>query len=480
MCIDQENLAERNFHVQLMGRIYDHASSTIVWLGVPSSDRTEIRAMDFIKEIVTMSKRIPAEKLAQSLLNPECEHRWHTLLRMCRHSYWSRTWIIQEFVRAPSIEVICGNASIAWNQFEVLLDLLSREPYLSHRTITPLFRTRPARLTSRRQMGRTDTLYELLLEFHDSQCKERRDKVYGILGLASDCVRQSDDLPESIKADYKKHIVEVYFDTVVCMKDSLGDGSLIPSAANLARRALLLTQADFASYVSSQSLQLPLVPVFTIRSGYTSTVQNLGSWTSVSSLRQLLNQTDWGDFVGYEVKGSARPNYVRRSSRITHSTLPDDLIQNVINAAETEDLNCLYNYSCTGQLHIPFENMFHHEADRRLFENEKMLKPPIFLEQCATTGNLRVGFACTNTRNGDRVLQFPGLDCALIVRQIGFETRLIGKAVLVKHCQSVDEYSIDRVCESSNWISACPKVSGGEVLEIETDALSLPDLLSRG
>ena len=51
LCIDQRNLEERNFHVQLMARIYEEALAGLVWLGNPSAGRWEARAMGFVVEM---------------------------------------------------------------------------------------------------------------------------------------------------------------------------------------------------------------------------------------------------------------------------------------------------------------------------------------------------------------------------------------------------------------------------------------------
>lgn len=94
LCINQQNMRERNFHVQLMGKIYEKAESVIVWLGLPSPDRTEIRAMEFVKEIAAFRKTNSDHSFAKVYFDPSLRHRWETLLRMTQHIYFTRTWII--------------------------------------------------------------------------------------------------------------------------------------------------------------------------------------------------------------------------------------------------------------------------------------------------------------------------------------------------------------------------------------------------
>lgn len=94
LCINQQNMRERNFHVQLMGKIYEKAESVIVWLGLPSPDRTEIRAMEFVREIAAFRHTNSDVMFNKVYFDPSIRHRWQTLLRMTQHVYFTRTWII--------------------------------------------------------------------------------------------------------------------------------------------------------------------------------------------------------------------------------------------------------------------------------------------------------------------------------------------------------------------------------------------------
>jgi len=163
LCINQFNLRERNFHVQLMGRIYEKAESVIVWLGVPSKDRTEINAINFIEEIAHYRRAHGDTIFTNIYLQPQHQHRWETLLRMCHHPYWQRTWIVQEFLFAPAVELLCGARSMQWKEYEDLVSLLKRDPtFMRHPTIPSILRSRTTRLTLRRKAGGQSTLHELL------------------------------------------------------------------------------------------------------------------------------------------------------------------------------------------------------------------------------------------------------------------------------------------------------------------------------
>ncbi|KAK5091587.1 hypothetical protein LTR05_001772 [Lithohypha guttulata] len=493
LCINQLNLRERNFHVQLMGRIYQEAESVIVWLGLPSADRTEIRAMDFIKEISAYRTRYSDTMLINTYLRPDIQHRWETLCRMTNHYYWHRTWIIQEFLFAPSIEVFSGKEKLDWKEFEDVVELLRSDPkFATHAVIPQILQSRTTRLTMRRKAGSMSSLHELLREYADSTCTERRDKVYGILGLASDC-SEDPDTGETfgVKPDYEKHIVKVYLDALECIKASLPTNSVLPAATLLILRALHILGSDLGSYVSNLDLSAHIRTPLVVSPAYVSSVITVFNWTSVRDLQRQLEMYDWGEHIGYQIKkipsntlipGNKIPKMRRHSSnsRQVHSDLPPDFIYNVVEAANLcTDLSSLYNYPCHHDLNIPLEHIPLHSADKRLHHNPDLLKPPVILEQRPGSETLRLGFACTDVQRGDLILQFRGLDTTLIIRQIGFQTMLVGKAMTVKNAAVIHEETIDPICEQNSWASHCWCARNPEEIQLETDPLSLAELLMK-
>ena len=238
LCIDQENLEERNFHVQRMSKVYADAVITFVWLGLPSEDRRQARCLEFIAEMARSARRYlqaspnsyhAMASFVEAYLNDRLTQRWLKLLELCKGNYWTRTWIIQEFVEAGKLEVLCGLASLNWEDFEEVVrmiraiiqesTIMASQPPLPG-FVKPFTQTIPFRLTSRRIGHTASTLEDLLSEFYDSRCAERRDKIYGILGIAEDCRGpddDSDDTPDTsfrgaLQPDYSKHILEVYFE----------------------------------------------------------------------------------------------------------------------------------------------------------------------------------------------------------------------------------------------------------------------------
>lgn len=413
LCIDQQNLEERNFHVQLMGKIYETSALTIVWLGLPSDDRRQARALEFVSEMAASTRRkqphsqqkqsSPSSKstFAETYLVEKYAARWTTLLELCRGNYWTRTWIIQEFVQASSVEVLCGTASLDWKDFEDVVRAVreittataSSSPRMP--AFVPQFaQTIPFRLTSRRLSHTASTLEELLSEFYDSKCAERRDKIYGVLGIADDCglgggedVGDDDDSnhpekPPGLVAhlgpqpDYSKHIIEVYFEVFKYLHPSQVRPKLSLQAVVLAQRALGITADDVVNYFNAQAVAVPdrirprnenndtgnddgNTPVATpspqlppelncsLVPDYVNTIDEvLPGWTSIRDLRQRLEQVDWAKYVGHKVVvkrktgasasgGNSSNQGGSQQTEYIRAPLPTDMLDNVIRVASS-------------------------------------------------------------------------------------------------------------------------------------------------
>lgn len=103
--------------------------------------------------------------------------------------YWTRFWVIQEFLLARQIHVWCSNQVIDDLHFkgvvgrETNLDLYGSEGY--EKSFTS--KLKALRLLSGRHPDRhpelKQSLYELLLHHRDFDCRDPRDRVFSLLSL---------------------------------------------------------------------------------------------------------------------------------------------------------------------------------------------------------------------------------------------------------------------------------------------------------
>ncbi|KAF7915662.1 uncharacterized protein EAE98_011005 [Botrytis deweyae] len=135
LCINQDDVNERNHQVMQMGSIYKQATEVIVWLG----DKTD---QGFGKDVETLIPDVgllsiknlaalqkdPASKLSKTdiadgidelLLGAELV----SLGELCGRPYWNRLWIVQEVLLAKDLAICWSNEhspglrTVAWAEW---------------------------------------------------------------------------------------------------------------------------------------------------------------------------------------------------------------------------------------------------------------------------------------------------------------------------------------------------------------------------
>lgn len=139
---------------------------------------------------------------------------WHAIEALLELSYWRRIWIVQEFVLARTVQIHCGSHSIDWEVFDGALSHVLRfkvdrfpETHFVQTNFWMITRSAGSKVWDMRSRGkRNKTLLELLEACRSSQCSDRRDKVYALLGLAK-------DVPVgAIEIDYNKAPIALAMD----------------------------------------------------------------------------------------------------------------------------------------------------------------------------------------------------------------------------------------------------------------------------
>jgi len=227
LCIDQSNGEERTVQVQLMKDIFSKAQSVSVWLG-PEAEESGL-AMRLLSHIAHRRDESPAH--IKELINSKARRReFDAVVRVFEREYWSRLWVVQEIFNATNVEVYCGPTRLPWNVYRTASKVFLRHKDDLAQTFhsTP-FDNSPQSMT-RSRVPYVDVLVRhgpgslpdvsALLSFGDSSileilraCRSKQasvphDKVFGILGLLPEEVR------ENFKPDYNLTVRDVYINVV--------------------------------------------------------------------------------------------------------------------------------------------------------------------------------------------------------------------------------------------------------------------------
>lgn len=97
ICVNQEDIPERNHQVVLMGKIYSNAAKVIAWLGLgPENVANAVRGL---KDSILMDSNKTRDWSSFT----------ENVVQLTKSDYWTRLWIIQEFVLSKQVEIWCGS-----------------------------------------------------------------------------------------------------------------------------------------------------------------------------------------------------------------------------------------------------------------------------------------------------------------------------------------------------------------------------------
>ena len=237
LCINQEDDNDKETQVQRMGRIYSKARRVLIWLGEEPKDTGG--AIGSIKQLDTYFKALYRKRRITRLLpafgtwttilsdafptsKVPIDFDWGPVLQLLERPWFLRTWIIQEAVLGRHATVISGADTIDWKTFERVCQGIGLyqtstaiipgydKMYNTNEAVKTLMIAREERnaVFLKRWFSRKEftKMMDLLNESLDFQCTDKRDKVFGLLGIATDI--SSED--EEIRPDYESKVEDVY------------------------------------------------------------------------------------------------------------------------------------------------------------------------------------------------------------------------------------------------------------------------------
>lgn len=178
ICINQSDDVERSNQVSLMDQTYQNAVCVSAWLGL----------VPIPNEYNVFLSQHPSPKRVES-----DGFNWaDSMADLANRPYWSRFWVIQEFLLGRYVELYCSDNQINWLEFQSILcreagidqfgDAMGNDD--THGSID-LHRALP--LVMGRHVDKhpemQQPLYDLIVLHHRSECKEQRDRVFALLGL---------------------------------------------------------------------------------------------------------------------------------------------------------------------------------------------------------------------------------------------------------------------------------------------------------
>lgn len=213
ICINQNNIDERNQQVPLMCRIYSQALVVIIWLG--DADHETEMALGFLEKLARLGKEVwqlPPDARDRACARAgimTARKEWEAFQRLLERPWFNRVWVWQEVALAkrtfsPLIKV--GEFSVHWIYLAGVtnfIPLCGWERFLP----TSIWSRVNSMERARGSLGTEEPMPIVRALSYTRYCgaTDPRDKVFALYGLAKDG-------PRAIEIDYRKTVRAVFID----------------------------------------------------------------------------------------------------------------------------------------------------------------------------------------------------------------------------------------------------------------------------
>jgi hypothetical protein len=219
LCINQEDILERNSQVQRMGMIYATAARLTVWLGPAHSDSDMA-----IEALRSAARNHPFQKL--DLLE---RRELMAVDNLLSRAWWTRIWIVQELrygVMGDKLDkgqVMCGRAQVPWTSLVIACARLNMSRYKWSRSLgnsnvatvlelDALAQPYPDPERNWVTTFKDDGMMKILdtvVKFRGFQATDPKDKLYAMTSMLTPYISHQVDIP--ITYEQSKEAVYTHF-----------------------------------------------------------------------------------------------------------------------------------------------------------------------------------------------------------------------------------------------------------------------------
>lgn len=209
VCINQQDIPERNQQVTMMGAIYRTAQCVVVWLGEPTE------ASDTVFELLEEVKDEPGGGSAENATmgagaynTTALKDRARDVGRLGREilsrPWFERAWTLQEIQLARRATICCGSRHADFGRFVQLVQRYNDEQFKESACGGDSLRVPvlPSSAGEGEEKEEDGTLFYHLAETSDRVASDPRDKLYCLLSLLPE------DLYDFLEADYSLSVQE--------------------------------------------------------------------------------------------------------------------------------------------------------------------------------------------------------------------------------------------------------------------------------
>ena len=226
ICINQDDIDERNQQVKQMGLVYQQANHTVIYLGEGTSETSMFLKMLQSKATVgyfaSLSGNVDVSVKSLDTGLEDAAREW-----ILSRPWFRRVWILQELVLSQDPWIQCGTSSARWSSFHSHICEVEAK-----RSLGPAEKIAQNMGNLHLQYRLNDEneeptyarrLYELLKSRKGCGVTDARDMLFANLGLVSYSIEDKDQFLSLITVNYAKTKEQVYVDLAVYLLEKLPD-----------------------------------------------------------------------------------------------------------------------------------------------------------------------------------------------------------------------------------------------------------------
>ena len=136
ICINQDDLQEKNQQVAIMGTIYQRAWTTLAWLGEDADNSSD--ALDTLLatrdalQTYPDGKPLDVEDFKRFNLPAPNSPKWLEVGKLMSRPWFYRVWIMQEVVLSHRIIIMCGAKCVSWADLSMFTYCMSDNDLAQH------------------------------------------------------------------------------------------------------------------------------------------------------------------------------------------------------------------------------------------------------------------------------------------------------------------------------------------------------------
>lgn len=220
ICINQDDLEEKTRQVILMGKIYQRAWNTHVWLGEEADNSSDVidtlvaikDALQYYRTDIGTGVGPDIEDFERLSIPAPDSPWWQYCCKFFCRPWFQRVWVIQEVALSRDVRLLCGRKCVSMDDLNLsALCLLDNdlERFLNPGRLTEDLENESGCMrirqiwdltTSQHQFPDQSTLLSTLIQTRGARATDPRDKVFGIMGLTA----------TPIHPDYSLSVSNVY------------------------------------------------------------------------------------------------------------------------------------------------------------------------------------------------------------------------------------------------------------------------------